>query len=266
MDLADFFERRGSGDDLVLVHSLGARLALWDDVVPAFAASYRVLRYDVRGHGRSRGEPGEVTIDLMREDLRALLDRLGIRRTHLVGLSMGGMIAQAFAAAYPERVDALVLADTAVEFDAPIRAAWRERAATARRAGMAPLVEPTIERWFPEAFRAAAPQTCERVRAFIRAMQPERYAAAGEALARLALTERLGAIRARTLVAVGELDAAIPPRFSEQLAASIGGSRVVRWPGVGHAPPLQIPAQFADDVLAFLGGRSGAARVLDGGS
>jgi 3-oxoadipate enol-lactonase len=256
MDLAPRYERSGSGADLVLIHSLGAQLALWDDVVPTFAASYRVLRYDVRGHGRSGGTPGAITIDVMRDDLRALLERLGIGRTHLVGLSMGGMIAQAFAAAHPERVDGLVLADTAAEFDAPIRAAWRERAATARRAGMAPLVEPTVERWFPEGFRRTAPQTCERVRAYVRAMDPEGYAAAGEALARLQLTERLGHIRARTLVAVGELDDAIPQRFSEQLAASIRGARFLRWPGVGHAPPLQIPAAFARDVLAFLGAAS----------
>jgi 3-oxoadipate enol-lactonase len=238
-------DRRGSGDDLVLIHSLGAQLALWDDVIDAFAARYRVLRYDVALR---------PTIDRMRDDLRALLDRQGIARAHLVGLSMGGMIAQAFAAEHPERVDALVLADTASEFEPAFRAAWRERAAIARRDGMEPLVEPTVTRWFPAPFRSAAPLACDRVRSFIRAMGATDYAAAGEALARLQLTQRLGAIRARTLVAVGALDEAIPPRFSVLLREGIAGARYLEWPEVGHAPPLQIPARFAADLLAFLGG------------
>lgn len=252
MGLSTNYERGGSGDDLVLIHSLGADLRLWDDVAEAFSANFRVLRYDVRGHGRTGGPPADVTIDVLRDDLRELLDRLGIERVRLVGLSMGGMIAQAFAAAVPERVAGLVLADTACEFDESIRSAWRDRAATALRDGMAPLIEPTVTRWFPEAFRSALPAACDRVRATIAAMQPQHYAAAGLALARLQLTERLGAITAPTLVGVGEVDEAIPPRFAEQIRDHITGASLVTWPGVGHAPPLQIPDQFASDVLAFL--------------
>ena len=153
---------------------------------------------------------------------------------------------------FPERVEALVLADTAAEFDDTIRSAWRERAAIARREGMAPLVEPTVLRWFPEAFRNAAPSVLDGVRATIGAMDPEHYAAAGEALSRLQLTGRLAAIRARTLVCAGAEDVAIPPRFSEQLQDGIAGAQLHLWPGVGHAPPLQIPAAFAADVLTFL--------------
>ena len=258
MELAVNYERRGSGPDLVLIHSLGADLRLWDEVADAFAARYRILRYDVRGHGRTTAPYGEVSIDLLRDDLRALLDELGIARAHVVGLSMGGMIAQAFAAAHPDRVTALVLADTASEFDATIRAAWHERAATACRDGMAPLVEPTIARWFPEAFRRTGAPALERVRATIAAMDPRHYAASGEALAALDLTARLGTIRARTLVGVGAVDAAIPPRFSALIRDRITGAQLRTWPGVGHCPPLQIAAAFAGDVLAFLDERSAA--------
>lgn len=245
-------ERRGSGSDLVLIHSLGADLHLWDAVIDRFTEHFRVLRYDVRGHGTNRPPYREVSIDLMRDDLRALLDGYGIARASIIGLSMGGMIAAAFAAAEPARVDALVLADTAAEFDEGIRASWRERAATARRDGMTPLVEPTVARWFPEAFRLAAPPVLDRVRAMIGAMDPEHYAAAGEALSRLQLSERLRTIRARTVVCVGDEDVAIPPRFSEQLRDGIAGARLQRWPGVGHAPPLQIPETFVTDILAVL--------------
>ena len=253
MEPAVNYERAGAGPDLVLIHSLGADLRLWDEVVDAFAARYRVLRYDVRGHGRTAAPYGEVSIDRMRDDLRVLLDELGIERAHVVGLSMGGMIAQAFAAAYPERLAALVLADTASEFDATIRTAWHERSATARREGMAPLVEPTVARWFPEAFRRSSAPVLDRMRATLAAMDPRHYAAAGEALARLDLTARLGAIRARTLVGVGIVDEAIPPRFSALIRDRIAGAQLRTWPAVGHCPPLQIPAAFAADVLAFLG-------------
>ncbi len=203
--------------------------------------------------GRPAATTPTVTIDLMRDDLLALLDERRIAKTHIVGLSMGGMIAQAFAAEYPERVDRLVLADTAAARDEPMRAAWHAPAQRRRVAeGMEPLVEPTVARWFPEAFRRRGAPVLERVRATIRAMDPEHYAAAGEALAALEVRERLGAIRASTLVAVGALDEALPPRFAEQIRDAIAGAQLLIWDGVGHAPPAQIPEQFARDVLAFL--------------
>jgi 3-oxoadipate enol-lactonase len=253
MDLAVNAEQRGAGQDLVLIHSLGADLHFWDGVIDAFAAHYRVLRYDVRGHGKTYSDYTTVTIDLMRDDLRALLDGYGIAKAHIVGLSMGGMIAQAFAAACPERVNRLALLDTAAIRDAHMRDAWIERTATARRDGMAPLVEPTVSRWFPEAFRRAGSPVLAPVRATIAAMDPEHYAAAGEALAALDVIDRIGAIRAPTLVGVGSLDEALPPHFAQQIADAIPGARLIVWDGVGHAPPLQIPELFARDVLAFLG-------------
>ena len=252
MDLAVNAEQRGTGPDLVLIHSLGGDLHLWDEVVDAFAARYRVLRYDVRGHGATRSDYTTVTIDLMRDDLRALLDERGIANAHVVGLSMGGMIAQAFAAAYPGRVDRLVLLDTAAIRDAHMRDAWIGRAATARREGMKPLVEATVARWFPEAFLRSGSPVLARVRSTIAAMDPEHYAAAGEALAALDLIDRLGTIDAPTLVGVGSLDEALPPRFARQIAGAVPRARLIAWDGVGHAPPLQIPEVFARDVLAFL--------------
>ncbi len=233
MDLVVNAEQRGDGPDLVLIHSLGADMHLSDGVMDAFAARFRVLRYDVRGHGATRSDYTTVTIDLMRDDLLALLDERGDCKTHVVGLSMGGMIAQAFAAAYPERVDRLVLADTAAARDEPMRAAWHARAATARRDGMEPLVKPTLDRWFPEPFRSSDAPVLERVRATIRAMDPEHYAAAGEALAALEVRERLGAIprphagrcrRARRSLTAA-LRGADPRRDRRRAAPDLGGRR-----------------------------------------
>jgi 3-oxoadipate enol-lactonase len=254
MDLVVNAEQRGDGPDLVLIHSLGADMQLWDRVLDAFTPHYRVLRYDVRGHGKTRSSYRPVTIDLMRDDLRALLDAYDVARAHVVGLSMGGTIAQAFAAAHPERVDRLVLLDTAAERDPWMREAWLARAATARRDGMAALVDATVDRWFPVAFRSDPRNepVLAPVRATIAAMDPEHYAAAGEALAALNVRDRLGAIRAPTLVGVGSLDEALPRRFAEVIRDGIAGARLIVWNDVGHAPPLQIPGQFSRDVLAFL--------------
>jgi 3-oxoadipate enol-lactonase len=246
------FTLTGSGPNLVLVHSLAADRHLWDDVLPALSASFQVLTYDLRGHGRALADPNPLTFDDLAADLRATLDAAGIERAHLIGLAVGGMVVQAFASSFPGRVDRLVLTDSTPTFEAQGRTIWRERANSVRATGMAALVEPTIERWFPAAFLATGNPGIARVRASVANTDPGSYAALCEAVAAVDLRERLDAIVAPTLVCTGLADQAIPPRYSELLCAGIANTTYVAWPDVGHCAPVQIPATFSREVSRFL--------------
>ncbi len=145
------------GDVVVLSNSLGAALAMWDAQVPALvAAGYRVLRYDMRGHGRSPEPEGSATVDDLVGDLLALLDRLGIVEAHVAGVSLGGMVSMATAVAAPARVRSLAPCFTAARLGPP--ELWAERARTVRAEGTAALADAVVGRWLTPAFAARAPR------------------------------------------------------------------------------------------------------------
>ena len=127
-------------------NSLGTTLEMWDQQVAALAGRYRCLRYDTRGHGRSPAAPGPLTIDDLADDLAGLLDALGIERAHVVGLSLGGMTAQAFGVRYPQRAESLILMATSAHLPPP--EGWDERADLVRREGMQAIVDTVMARWF----------------------------------------------------------------------------------------------------------------------
>ena len=136
---------------VTLSHSLLANFAMWNPQMPALA-DYRVLRFDTRGHGQSEATPGAYDFELLADDTCALLDAVGIQRTHFVGLSMGGMIGQAVALKYPERIESLILCDTR-SHSPPERSKSRaERIAVAQRHGVEPMVEAALEGWFSDGF------------------------------------------------------------------------------------------------------------------
>ncbi len=222
-----FYQLTGEGDQVVvLIHALGTDHRMWDRQVEALKPHFRVLRYDVRGHGQTDKPPGPYSLELFARDLAALLDALGIAAAHLVGLSMGGMIAQTFALSYPERVKSLVLADTSSRYPPESRRQFEERARVAETQGMGPLVEATLERWFSPGFHQAHPEVVEKYRQMLLANDPRAYAAAARAIAQLDLTSRLGSIRVPTLVIVGEDDPGTPPAMAKEIAANIPGARL----------------------------------------
>src|SRR5712671_583929 len=157
------YDKQGSGPVVTLSHSLACNLHMWDDQAKALASRYTVLRFDTRGHGGTSAPAGAYSLDQMAEDLRALLDGLGIAQTHFVGLSMGGMIGQVFALKYPAMVQSLVLCDTASRYPAAAASVWADRIRTVETKGMEPLVAPTLERWFTAPFRARRPDLMARI-------------------------------------------------------------------------------------------------------
>lgn len=163
------FEIRIDGSErapaLLLSNSLSSDMSMWDDQIPLWSQHFRVVRYDQRGHGRSVVSPAPYTMDQLGRDALGVLDALGIERAHFCGLSMGGMVGMWLLTHAPERIDRAVLANTAA-YMGPADL-WNGRVAAAEAGGMEALVDPTIARWFPESFRATAPETIERMRAMI---------------------------------------------------------------------------------------------------
>ncbi len=242
-----FYDLAGPADAPVVAfsNSLGTTHAMWDAVVAALSGRYRCLRYDTRGHGRSPAT-GPVTIESLADDLAGLLDALGIARAHVVGLSLGGMIAQALAARRPDRVDRLVLVATAAHLAPP--EAWHERARLVRAQGMGAIVDAVLGRWFTP---GVTPERVEPVRKAFLATDPEGYAACCEAIAAMDLRGALGAIRAPTLVVAGADDPATPPVLAEAIRAGIPGAEKVVLPAA-HLIAVERPEALAAHLSAFL--------------
>lgn len=238
------------GPVLVLAHSLGASLEMWAPQVLPFSERWRVLRYDCRGHGRSAVPPGPYTIEQLGADVVDLLDAHGIERASYCGLSMGGTVGMWLGAHAAERIDRLVLCNTAPYFGPP--ELMNARMDAVREHGMAVIVDGVIERWFTPAFRAADPVSVARVRETLLESPVEGYIACCAALRDLDLRPSLAAIRAPTLVIAGSDDPSLPPATALAIAAAIPGARCIELPAA-HLSNFGATAAFNASVLGFLG-------------
>jgi len=180
---------------LVFSHSLACSSRMWEPQVAEFGDRYRVLVYDLRGHGASAAPAGPYSMEQLADDLKGLLDALGIRRTHFVGLSIGGAIGQTFALRHPGIFAGLVLADTNSAQSPQTLAQWEERIRIAESKGLQPLVEPTLERWFTEPFRKSRPEVVKEIGALIASTPVAGYVGCGRAIVGMNLTARLKEIK-----------------------------------------------------------------------
>lgn len=237
---------------VVLLHSLATSHRMWDEQVAALAADYRILRIDLRGHGASSVPPGPYSLEMLADDLKSVFDDLLIAQAHVVGLSLGGMVAQAFALRHSIRVRSLVLADTSSAATPDAVSVWEARITQAERFGMASLVESTLERWFTPGFRERDPQRVLGIAGLIRATSAAGYSACAHAVARISLTARLGVIACPALVMVGTEDRATPLAQAEAIARAIAQSRLVRIRHAAHLANVEQPAAFNAELLAFL--------------
>ena len=159
-----------SGPVVTLSNSLASNLKMWEPQLAALTSRFRVLRYDTRGHGETEASAGPYTLAALAEDTRALLQALGIARTHFIGLSLGGMIGQLLALEHPELLQSLTLCDTISRVPTEAKPTWEERIHTAQTQGMESLVEPTIARWFTTPFREQRTDVITQVRTMIRVL------------------------------------------------------------------------------------------------
>ncbi|HSD74837.1 MAG TPA: alpha/beta fold hydrolase, partial [Steroidobacteraceae bacterium] len=157
------YEIEGNGPWLTMSHSLACNLHMWDPQMLVLTKKFKVLRYDTRGHGQSSAPAGEYTLEQLADDVKGLLDALKIRQTHWAGLSMGGMIGQAFALKYPGVFQSMVLADTTSRRPPDAAKMWGERIQNAQQKGMDALVEGTLGRWFTEPYRASHKDVMARI-------------------------------------------------------------------------------------------------------
>ncbi|KQQ26353.1 3-oxoadipate enol-lactonase [Methylobacterium sp. Leaf125] len=250
--LAMNYDLTGPSDAPVVAfsHSLGATLTMWDGMVTRLCQRYRVLRYDIRGHGGSATHDAPVEITDLARDLTGLLDILNIPRAHIVGLSLGGMIGQALAGAVPERPLSLTLMATSAHL--PSEATWTNRAATARTNGMAAIVEPTLERWFTPGFASRAPAVIAPIRAAFIACDPVGYATACGAIGRMDLRPQLARVVAPTLILAGRDDPSTPPTMAEEICAGIPQAELVLLPQAAHMLSVERPEAVASYLLGFL--------------
>lgn len=237
------------GPALVLSHSLGADLGMWDPQMPGFTRPFRAIRYDVRGHGRSSVVAGPCSIDDLGRDVLGLLDALGLERVHFCGLSMGGMVGMWLGIHAPERIERLVLCNTAARMPAP--EVWNQRIEAVRKSGMAGIAAGVLERWFTPAFRARRPEVVEAARRMLLATPAEGYLACCAAIRDQDQLAALSAVRAPTLVIAGSEDVSTPPAEGRAIAAAIPGARAVVLP-TAHLSNLEAPDAFSTAVLQFL--------------
>lgn len=238
---------------LVMANSLGTTLRMWDEGAPALRERFRLLRYDHRGHGGSPVPPGLYTIEDLGRDALALLDGLGIERFSWCGLSIGGMVGMWLASEAPERVEGLVLCCTSALLGP--RELWDERIRVAREEGMDSLVDSVVVRWFTPEFFSTQPETVEKAAAMLRGTDPEGYAGCCAAIRDMDLRDRLGQIRAPTLVISADEDPATPPEHGELIRDSIPGASFEVIPGASHLANIEQPEAVTRAILDHLARR-----------
>jgi 3-oxoadipate enol-lactonase len=257
--------RRGSGDPVVLLHPLALSGELWEPLADALAGDFEVFSLDLRGHGASGWDGEPFTIEDLALDVAEVLDALDLPSVGMLGMSMGGSVAVTFAGLFPERVRSLVLADTTAWYGEDAAGAWAERA---RRAADVPRDQQLafqIDRWFSPAFTERETGEVDRVTRIFLGTDSRAHAAASAAMGRLDSRRLLSAVRARTLVIVGQDDYATPPAMAGELAGGIPGATLLCLPGLRHLSLIERPG-LADVVRDVFAGRPVTGETTTEGS
>ena len=235
---------------LIFINSLGSDLRIWQDVAPAFAHRYHVVLYDKRGHGLSDAPPAPYAMDDHVDDLVALLERLKIDSAALVGLSVGGMIAQRMAVRMPERVRALTLCCTAAKIGTP--ETWAERIASVEEGGVEAVVEAVLQRWFTPRFRETRADECAGWRNMLVRTPAQGYSGTCAAIRDADLTADAARIAAPTLCVAGDQDGSTPADVVRATAGLIPGARFALIESAGHIPCVEQPAVLTELIRRHL--------------
>jgi len=242
-----------SGDNslpaLVLSNSLGTNFSIWDNQAPEFEKYFRLLRYDMRGHGQSSVPPPPYSVSELTSDLLSLVDFLAIDKFHLCGLSVGGMIGMSLALQSPARLRKLVLSSTGPKIGTT--EFWNTRIETVRTQGMKEIARATPSRWFSPNFQSSSPDIVAAVVRSIESLNPDGYVGGCCAVRDFDARNTVAEIRIPVLVISATHDPAAPPSDGHFLADYIPGARYVEL-NASHVSIMEVPQQFTDEVLKFL--------------
>jgi 3-oxoadipate enol-lactonase len=224
----------------------------WDRQVEAFGREFRILRYDTRGHGRSGKSVGAYSFNLLANDVLAVWDHLGIKKSSFCGLSLGGMTGLTLALDRPDRIDRLVACDCRGDCPPALVEQWGVRHQQVISHGMGSLVEESLQRWLNDQFRQSNPAILRKLGNMIRRTSYEAYFGCSEAVKKLDVASRVSKITVPTLFVVGEKDGPHPD-LMKRMHQSLPGSRYEVLPGAAHASNIDSEASFNGVVMAFLG-------------
>lgn len=241
-----------SGSPVVLHHPLGTNLSVWDELTAALEPTYRVVRFDARGHGQTEAPFGAYDFATLARDTIGVMDHLGVGRAHFLGLSMGGFVGQHLGIDFPARFRTLTLVSTSSNMTAG-REIWDQRIRDVTANGMTPqIIDVALTRWVSPGALAGRPDLVKRLRGMLETTPPAGYAGWCQAIRDFNVTDVIKGIRVPTRVIVGALDPATPPAGAEVIHRQIRGSEFVNMPGVSHMLMLEQPAAFHAEVLPFL--------------
>lgn len=251
----------GDGPPVVLIHGMGLNWHMWQGMLPALAARFTVIRHDLLGHGDSAAPPMPCTLGDLVAQLDALLTSREVARAAIVGFSLGGTLAQAYAVDHPDRTVAIAVLNSAFRRDAAQREAMQERLRLSEAAGPAATVEAALERWFTPEFAAARPAVLDQVRRWMLANDPAQYAALYRVLAigddaavagGRTLADAIGDIACPALVITGAEDRNSTPGMARDMAAAMRQGRVEIVPGLRHMGLAEDPDRFNAALIPFL--------------
>lgn len=252
-DLVCQVDGPGDAPVLVLNHTLATSRAMWRAQVAHFSPRYRVVSFDMRGHGESAAPDFPYSLEMLADDVVGVLDCLGVERpAAYVGISIGGMIGQALGLRHPKRFSALVLASTTSRTPPEAQAALDQRIEAVQRDGLEGQVQPTLERWLSADFRARDPGTTKWVGDMIRATPASGMIGCLHAIKALDYLEQLPQIALPTLIIAGEKDPGTPVAASRAIQERIAGSKLEVIPGCLHQTPIEAPDIFNRLVEPFL--------------
>ncbi len=243
---------RGDAPTVLLSHALAARLEVWGYQLPLLQEHFRILLYDLRGHGESEAPGDRCSLSELAGDVASLLDHLGIDEVGFVGLSLGGMVGQVFALEYPQRVSALVLCSTGARTGAEARETIDQRIETARLLGMEPLVNATLQRWFTPPFQERNEEIMDWISGMIRSTSVEGFISCSRALQSLDTLDRLDQIRVPVLLLPGVHDRTFPPEVSAQMQSRIPGAKLFPILDAAHLGNVEAAHAFNEVLSRFL--------------
>ena len=249
------YRLEGNGPDLVLIHGVSDHLENWQGIVDRLKGRYRILRYDLRGHGQTDKPAGPYSLEDFAEDLAELTAAVGMTRFHLAGYSLGGLVAQRFTLRYPAKVDHLILLSTVAGRNEVEKARVEERLRSVEQGDLGDHFESSIARWFTEDFIRANPELVKSYAMQSKDNDQAGIRAAYRVLCTSDLIAELPAIAAPTLVVTGENDIGSNPRMADNMHQAIPGSRLEILPRLKHSILIEAPDKVSSLISDFIGNR-----------